>query len=741
MNQKSGIITVGPVQADGSENNLAEYMSICRRHVWLIGIATLGCAILAAVWSYMQTPLYGGKATVAIEQEGPGALEKDRYRAADTSPEYFQTHFELMRSHYVLEKAAQLLNLSERPEYQARQSAFKVTGLALLPESIRELLKPTEDEALTSQEEREDRLLKTFSDHIEVMPIRGARLAHITVNSEDPKFAAQAANTLALVYIERAQELTSSSKEKAAQWFTSHLEELRNKVQASQQALYLFRAKHGLLEGQEQKAVAAQKFVEVNSELLKAEMRKTEAQSRYQEIESVLRSRTEKGTTDWSNLDASTEVLSSPLIQTLRAQEIKASGEVAELSDKYGPLHPKLARSKTELEALRQRIQSEIHKIRDSVKHEYDVALARERAVKNTVSRHSQEKIQLEQYQIEHGMLEREAQSSQHLYDMFLKVSKEADLSSGMRNNNVYLADPAVPTSIPVKPRKGLNTMLGLLVGLISGVGLALVRDARDRSLKGPDDLERYMPTMSLLGMVPLLPKPDAASGNLLLPANRWGPAAESFRTIRSSLLLSSPSALPLCVLITSPGESEGKTTLAVNLATVTAQLEDTRVLLIDADLRKPHAHPIFDIQTGNGKPKGLVDFLTGRADLAEIIHQTDIANLYVIPSGDCPPNPSELLHSKQMSKLLIWYREKGFHVILDAPPVLPVADPTILAPQVNGVLLVVSAGETTREACQTAIRRLTASGGKFLGIVLQKAPVTNYPYYSGHYMNSTSLN
>ena len=160
-------------------------------------------------------------------------------------------------------------------------------------------------------------------------------------------------------------------------------------------------------------------------------------------------------------------------------------------------------------------------------------------------------------------------------------------------------------------------------------------------------------PSMSLLGMVPLLPKSDTASGSLLLPINAWGPAAESFRTIRTSLLLANPSELPLCVLITSPGESEGKTTLAVNLARATAQLEDTRVILIDADLRKAHPHPIFKIQTGNGKPKGLVDFLTGSAGLQEIVYQTEVANLFVIPSGECPANPSELLHSKHMSQLL----------------------------------------------------------------------------------------
>ena len=735
MNQKPGIIAVHPVQADRSENTFAEYVDICRRHVWLIVILAVGSALVAAVWSYMQTPVYGAKATVVIEQEAPGALERDRYRPADVAPEYFQTHFELMKSHHVLQKTAQLLHLSERAEYQPHPSAIKETVLAILPEGIREFLNPKENPAGTSVE-KEDRLLKNFSEHIDIMPIRGARLAHITVNSKDPKFAAEAANTLAFVYIERTQELTSDSKEKAARWFTAHLEELRNKVATSQQALYHFRTKHGLLEGAEQKAMAAHKFVEVNSELLKAEMKKTEAQSRYQQIESVLRSRTEKGAIDLSKLDASTEVLSSPLIQTLRNQEIKASGEVAELSDKYGPLHPKLARAKAELEALRGRIQQEVHKIRDSVKGEYDVSLARERAIKNAVSRHGQEKIQLEQYQIEHGMLEREVESSQHLYDMFLKVSKEADLSSGMRANNVYLADPAVPMSIPVKPRKSLNTMLGFLMGLMTGVGLAFIRESRDRSLKGPDDVERYLPSMSLLGMVPLLTKSETAKGAFMLPANSIGPVAESFRTIRTGLLLSSPGQLPSCVLITSPGGSEGKTTLAVNLAKAIAQLEDTRVILINADLRQPDPHPIYAIRTGNGKPKGLADFLAAGAEVPEIVHQTEIPNLSVVSGGQCPRNPSELLHSKHMTRLLKSFREEGFHIIVDAPPTLAFADPAILAPQVDGVLLVVSAGETTREACRSAIQRLTAAGGTLLGIVLQKARMDDFPSYARYYKN-----
>lgn len=605
---------------------------------------------------------------------------------------------------------------------------------ALLPTAFHKFLKPKDSgPGVSDEEEKEDLILKRFSQHIDIMPIRGARLAHITVNSKDPKFAARAANMLASVYIEGIQELSATSKGKAAQWFTDQLDDARNKVAASQQALYVFRAKHGLLEGPEHKAVAAQKITELNTELFRAEMEKAKAQTRHELIERILRGRSENGEINWANLDASTEVLSSSLIQMLRAQEIKVSGQLAELSDKYGPLHPKMARTKAELQDLRERIQQEVQKIYDSVKREYDGALARERAIREAVSRHKQEKIKLEQYEIEHGILEREAESSQHLYDIFLKVTKEADLSSGVKASNVYVADLAAPSSLPVTPRKGLNTMLGLLLGLITGTALAFFLEGRDRSLKGPDDVERYLPSVSLLGMVPLLSKREATNGTVLSSTSPVGLAAESFRIIRTSLLLSNPNQLPSCVLITSPGMSEGKTTLAVNLATSMAQLEDTRVLLIDADLRKSHAHPIFDIQTGNGPPKGLVDFLTGRASMREVVYQTEVASLFVIPSGNCPSNPSELLHSKHMSILLDRCQQEGFHIILDAPPVLHVTDPVILATKVSGVLLVVSAGKTTREGCRLALQNLTVAGGRVLGIVLQKARISAAPHYYSH--------
>lgn len=728
MNKQIEIFPTQSPSAEGLGNSLEEYIAICRRRWMLIVGLAMGSAILAATWSYLQTPIFQAKATVVIEREGSGPLDKDKYSSQDVTPEYFQTHFELMKSRQVLQRTADLLELSKQQEFQPQPSPLKDAVKSVVSEEVLSLFKK-EEVSQAGNEEKEDVLLSNFSQQIEIMPIRGARLAHITVRSKDPKFAARAANTLASVYIDGARELNTAAKGQAAQWFTRQLEDARKKVEASQQALYAFRSKHGLLGGPEQQAVASHKLTELNTELLKSEIEKAKAKTRHEQIEIVIRKQAD-GTINEANLDTSTEALSSPLIQNLRAQEIRVSGQLAELSDKYGPLHPKMARAQAELQDLRNRIQQEIQKVYDSVKREYDGAVARERAIKEAVNRHKQEKVKLEQFEIESGILEREAESNQHLYEIFLKVTKEADLTSGIKSSNVYLADPAVPSSIPVKPKKKLNTMLGLLGGLMAGIGLAFFLEHRDQSLKGPSDVERYLPAVSLIGMVPLLSKREATKGRLLPSTNPLGPAAESFRTIRTSLLLSNPSHLPSCVLITSPGVNEGKTTLAVNLSTSMAQLEDTRVVVVDADLRKPDAHPIFEVHNGDGQPKGLADFLAGRAEIEEIIYQTEIANLSVIPSGRRPTNPSELLHSKQMAILLNWCQQEGFHIVVDAPPVLPVTDAVVLAGKVDGILMVVSEGKTTREASRIAIQNLTAAGGKILGIVLQKSKVHPIPYY-----------
>jgi polysaccharide biosynthesis transport protein len=710
--------------------SLIDYFNIFRGRIWLIVGMGLTCALLAGVWSYLIHPIYQAQATVVIEQESPGGLERGNSYYHDVSPEYFQTHFELMKSHAVLEQTAHKLHLADQPEYRSHPANETFDGRRLLPEAIRVLLDPKQAPPKTESEEQ---ILEAFAGNIEIRPIRGTRLSYILARSKDPEFAALAANTLASVYIDYSDELASASKGKTAAWFTSHLDDLRNRVGTAQRALHEYRSKHGLLGERERQPVTTHNLVELNSEIVKAEVRKAEAQTRYQQIQSVLGKRTRDGSIDLSSLDSLTEVLTSPLIQNLQSREIDASRKLVELSETYGPLHPapELRQAKSELQFLHSKIQEEVQKIHDSLKRDYDIATARERAMRETVGRYHTEKMtQEKQHDIQLGVLEREAESSRHLYDIFLKVTKEADVSAGMRSGNVHLATLAVPNSKPVKPRKSLNTMLGLVVGLISGGATALFLDLRNRRVRGIGDVERYLPDVTILGSVPVVKK-SISEGDLRLPALLpSGLASESFRAIRTSVLLANASELPSSFLITSPGENEGKTTLAVNLAIAIAQLRETRVVLINADLRTTKTHRIFQVDNGNNKPAGLVHFLLGSADLEDILHPTDLPNLWVIPRGFSPPNPSELLHSKQMRELIRWCQVQGYYVMIDTSPTLLVTDPVVLASQVDGVLLVISAGLTRHEDCQTSLHRLAASGGKVLGVVLQKTKATDLPQY-----------
>ncbi|WP_447978426.1 GumC family protein [Candidatus Nitrospira bockiana] len=712
---------------ENTTGSVLEYIALCRRHLSVIIGVTVALTTAVALWSLMQTPIYQAKAAVVIEREGPSMLIAEQNYATDTSPEYVQTHFELLKSHQVLKEAAQVLHLAERPEYRVHRSwltsvlAALVTGTGARAASL---------------EDSEQLLLKEFRDRVEVKPVRGTRLAHVLVLSEDPRFAAEAANTLASVYIDRTLELKAKIKERAAQWFASHLDELRKRVEESEEALYAYRAKYGLIDMNERQTISAQKLAELNSELVKAEIKRSEASARLQQIASVRQTGSTRDSIDWARLIASAEVLNSTLIQTLTGQEVKVSGHLAELSEKYGPRHPKIAHAVSELKDLREQIRREIEKIYYSVKHEYQVALERERLIKAAVAKQEEEKVLLEQHSVQYELLNREANSNRQLYDTFLKQMKEADLSAEMKASNIYLADPAVPATAPLRPKTVFNTILALLVGAMAGVGLAFAREYCDSSLKGPEDLERHLPTLPILGMVPLVGK-ETQPVELVLVQHPTSSIADSVRSIRTSVLLSSAERRPASVLVTSACEGEGKTTLAVNLAIAMAQLGQGPVILIDADLRRPRLHDMFRSSNGNGKKsgKGLVHFLAGEAEPEEIVHPSHVPNLFVIFHGAIPPNPSELLHSSRMQKLMEFCRAQAYQVIFDAPPVMPVTDPVILADQVDGVVLVTSAGQTSRDACRLTVQRITRSGrARLLGAVVQKVRLEEMPSFYGYY-------
>lgn len=719
------------------ESYLIDVFKTVKARWRLMLLCSLISGALAVTWSVLQTPMFESTATVLIEREHQAPLQSAGSSIADLSPDYFETHFELLKTRRVLERAAHQLHIMERAEYtaasgwmakmfasvQSKDSTPGSPGTSSMPE-------PASVQGFGPNRAAWELALARFEQDISIKPVRGTRLARILVRSPDPLFAAEAANAIASAYVQVNEDVHVKSKGKALEWFSSHLADLRKNVEQTQNALHAYRATHGVVEVGDGQTLSGQRLRELTSELVKLEMRRAEAESRYGQIATLITGKTVSEGIDWSKWDDHSEVLSSPLIQTLRAQEIKLSGEAAEMREKYGPLHPKMLQAKTEVQQLRERVIEEVGKIYRSLKHERDLVVSREVAIRAAINQEKSAAVQLESYQSEQGILEREAKSAQQVYETFLNGVKETSLASEFIASNVIIADTATPASRPSKPRTVANTILGLLIGLTFGCGLILTLDHWDQSFKVPGDFAAHLPSIAFFESVPLVPHFSSQS-SLIIRGPQSLPALEAFRSIRASLLLSGLIPRDGTLVITSPGPSEGKSTVAVNLAVAMAQLEGARVLLIDADLRNPR--PVNLLPSSDLHPKGLVDYLTWEAEFEEIFYQNGEPNLWTIPRGKFPANPSELLSTRRMRTLLARCRTEGFFVIVDTPPVGLFSDPSILGSQVDGVVMVVGAGQADRTMCQHAVQKITKVGGKLIGIVLQKSATPQLLHYYRH--------
>lgn len=744
-------------------NHILEYVAVCRQRIRLIVSLGLVLGAAAAFWSYSQIPLYQTGAKVVIEPRDPQVIETQMQQeyGSNRGEEQIETHVKLMTSFPVLEEVVTKLNLSQQPEYQHRPSGFKKflknietpwikESLEWGAESIRAFkgfivssiksFLGSDSSSVQRSETKESylnrknaSLVRSFKGHTQIGVIKGSKIVEVSVISENPKFAALAANTLAQVYIDRTLDRKSKFTEFASDWFASHLDDLRKKVEESEQALYAFRAKHGLVNISNQQTVAAQRLAEQHLELLRAEKARTEAQTRYKQLKAIrakVLAQANGQNVDRSDLDSLTEVLNSNVIRSLRTREIESLVELANMSEKYGPLHPKMIQAKTKLKELRARMADELDKVYGSVKNTYQLGLAQERAIREKVKVQKTEKVALDKYAVQASVLEREVNSNRQLYDLFLQQMSRTDLSTKIQTSNIYLAEWAIPNESPIRPKTARNVLLGLIFGLSAGLGVALFLEYGGKNIKGPRDLARYFDRFLTLGMVPKSPKGMNSRRSLVMLSSPMGIAANCYRHIRTSLWIAMESEPPFSLAVTSASDQEGKTTLAANLAVALAQVEGVKVVLIDTDLRRPQVGNIFGISEDQDKAKGLAHYLLGDAEESEILHETSVPNLAVIPAGCAPPRPTELLHSMRMKALLERYREQGFSVILDTPAALPVVDAMVVSNLVSGVILVVSVGQTEKGSAMTMVDQLASHGIKILGVVLQKVPLAILPAY-----------
>jgi exopolysaccharide transport family protein len=728
--------------------HLRDYLRVILKHRWTVITVFSVIVITVAIHAFTATPIYEASTRLVIEKENPKVVSIQEVMAVDASgTDYYQTQYKIIESRAVAREVLRRLSSAEiETLFPEPKDGFilnvKQTICAWIS-SIRSLLKTEDDitrERAGEVSEANERV-SAFIHKMKVSPISNSRLVDVGFEAEAPVLAAKVVNTIAAAYIDKNLETKLAAVQNAVKWLHNRIEEERNKVEKAEHALLRYKEGQGIITDftSDTEKITAQKLAEMNTQVVEGASKRVEAGTRYKQAAALANSP--------DMLGSISEVLENELIQNIKSMEVALYKRMSELSKKYGQKHPRMLAIESEIKTLQDRKTQEVNRVISSLRNEYEVALAREESLKAALAKQKKESLDLNQKAIQYGVLQREAESARHMYDLLIKRFKETTLTEDMKTGNIRVIDRAEVSKNPVKPRKRRNLLLAVIVGLLTGTGLAFFFEYLDNTIKIPEDVKRHL-KIPYLGPVPLFepaskgnpggdmnqelvthhdPKSTASESyrgirtNILFSST----ASESYRGIRTNILFSAAESAPQVILITSAGPREGKTITALNLGITMAQA-GSKVILLDCDMRRPKVHKAFSL----AKDRGISNLLVGGKAQDGTLRHTPIPNLDVIPCGPIPPNPSEMLGSKRMSDLLHRLRKEYAHILIDSPPSTAVTDSAVLSKSVDGVVLVIRAGDTAREMVKNGIGQFEAVGAHILGAILNGVDIGRDKYY-----------
>lgn len=739
---------------EGAEGpTLLDYWHILQRRRGTVALITICGIILAALITFPQTPIYQAVARIEIQPLNPEFMNLRQVTPVQEGGPSFND-FDIRTQVKVLESETLRERVVDRLLKQGwgkPDNELEATG------RLGSWRRALNLEPSPPRPDPRKRLLAVLKDNLKIKAVPNTRIVELTVDSPDPKFAAAAANALVEEFIDENLAARWQMTQRTGEWLQRQLEEMKIKLEQSEERLQRYARESGLLYTGEQTNVAEEKLRQLQEALSKAQADRVAKQSRYELVRSSLP-------------EALPDVLDDATLRQYQAKLTDLRREEARLATTYTDDYPELRRVRAQIHTIQQALERERATILERIRNEYEEAVRRERLLE--LAYRDQQKLVQEQAEraVQYNILKREVDSNRQLYEMMLSRMKEASVASALQASNVRVVDPARIPERPYKPRWLLHLALGLMFGGMVGVGWVILRERADRSLQEPGDVAFWV-NLPELGVIPQAERKSLPSksslAKALLPGARnkgeeaeepslalarredvdpvelitWkrGPSAvaEAFRSVLTSILFSSEDGKrPRVLVLTSVSPGEGKTTVATNLAIALAEINH-RTLLIDADLRKPRIHELFELDV----QRGLADVLNQRGELREgdlegLVYESPVENLYVLPAGQATHASSSLLYSDRMVALLERMEREFDMLIIDTPPVGSLPDARILGRMADGVVFVVKAGQTTRDALLAARQRLASDGTRVLGAVLNfwdpKRPGSTY--YGGYH-------
>ena len=706
---------ISPFELSPREPHLYDYLLILRKHQWLILSFMLAVVTIVAIATFRMQPVYIASARIEIDRESSNILPFQGPEAFDyysDSENYIETQSRILTSETLALQTIRNSGLSSRPEFSNPGGPSEAIATGNLANQKR----PPE--------------LGEFLGSLAVKRVPNSRLMDVTFESTDPQLAARIVNAHIENFIQQNLRSRYEATSQASSWLADQLNELKLKVQKSEDARIAYERQNQIWTLDDKQNITTQRLADVSKEL-------TEAQSERLKKESLYTFAKE------GNLDAVPQMQSNPFLAELIKKRNELNALYNDSLSQYGPSFPKVQRLQAQVKELEATIDKERQNILNGLESDFREAHQREAMVLQKLDAQKAQANSMSEKLVEYNILKREAEANKSLYDGLLTKLKEANISVGLKSSNIRLVDPAMIPGYPSRPAKARNLALAFLVGLVGGVGLALLREYLDNTVKSPDDIE----TLARLPSLAVVPQFANANGRLngaLTGSNGSHDAekrielvaqhlpksqmSEAFRALRTSILLSQADHPPQVILVTSALPREGKTTAAANLAVTLAQLGD-KTVLVDADLRKPGVGRLLNL-TG-GKYAGLSSYLAGVSSLELVtVPHPAIPNLAAIPTGPLPPNPADLLSSHKLSEAIAELRTKYKFIVIDSPPVMAATDAVILSVQTDGVLLVVRSGETPKEAFTRTRDLLTSVKCRLLGVVLNAVDSSAPDYY-----------